>query len=72
MNHSATHGDHRATHDYSSDGLARYYVIDAARQLVADMDAIDYGAATDIDLCRLLGRTRAILGSLLFEESGDR
>ncbi|MFE0273829.1 hypothetical protein ACFWZY_17175 [Streptomyces sp. NPDC058992] len=36
-----------------------------ARQLLADMDAIDYSDLTDRDLCRLVGRCEVVIANLI-------
>ncbi|MEV4918929.1 hypothetical protein AB0K47_19205 [Streptomyces tirandamycinicus] len=43
---------------------ARYH-LSIARQLLADMDAIDYSDLTDRDLCRLVGRCEVVIANLV-------
>ncbi|MFF3690720.1 hypothetical protein [Streptomyces sp. NPDC002187] len=44
-----------------------------ARQLLADVDAIDYTDITERDLCRLVGRCEVVIANLILDiEDGDR
>ncbi|MFD6914042.1 hypothetical protein [Streptomyces virginiae] len=42
-----------------------------ARQLLAEHDEFDYAAATDLDLCRLIGRLQATVQLLLLAIDTD-